>query len=208
LLCQPLKNTCALGEILLVGNVDEILTAGISFVKKLRRGEVLDAVLYEGALWVILVGGLLFAASSLLTIPALYTPGLAVLLIGLVLLLAGALRGKKGFALFTSVFSTLYNEVTGWFGDILSYSRIMALMLAGSVIGMVFNNIGAMFGNIFLFIPIFLIGHALNMGLNILGCYVHDLRLQCLEYFGKFYEDGGRPFAPLKIRTKYVDVTK
>lgn len=54
------------------------------------------------------------------------------------------------------------------------------------------------------FIVIFLIGHCLNFGLNILGCYVHDLRLQCLEFFGKFYEDGGKPFSPLRIKSKYV----
>ena len=54
----------------------------------------------------------------------------------------------------------------------------------------------------------FIIGHSLNFALNLLGCYVHDLRLQCLEYFGKFYEDGGKPFKPLMADTKYVDITK
>jgi V/A-type H+-transporting ATPase subunit I len=82
----------------------------------------------------------------------------------------------------------------------------MALMLAGSVIAQVFNTLAAIPGNIIIFIPIFLLGHALNIGLNLLGCYVHDLRLQCLEYFGKFYKDGGKPFKPLSIKTKYVDV--
>jgi V/A-type H+-transporting ATPase subunit I len=84
----------------------------------------------------------------------------------------------------------------------------MALMLAGSVIATVFNTIGAIANNIFVFIPIFLIGHALNFGLNLLGCYVHDLRLQCLEYFGKFYEDGGRAFNPLEVKTKYYNVAE
>ena len=55
-------------------------------------------------------------------------------------------------------------------------------------------------------ILIFLVGHALNFGLNLLGCFVHDLRLQCLEFFGKFYVDGGKPFSPLEINTRYVDV--
>ena len=49
---------------------------------------------------------------------------------------------------------------------------------------------------------------ALNFALNLLGCYVHDLRLQCLEYFGKFYEDGGRPFRPLDLSAKYYDISK
>ena len=57
------------------------------------------------------------------------------------------------------------------------------------------------------FLIISVAGNALNFALNLLGCYVHDLRLQCLEYFGKFYEDGGKPFEPLAINTKYVDIT-
>ena len=49
-------------------------------------------------------------------------------------------------------------------------------------------------------------GNALNFALNLLGCYVHDMRLQCLEFFGRFYSDGGKPFRPLAMETKYVDI--
>ena len=84
----------------------------------------------------------------------------------------------------------------------------MALMLAGAVIAQVFNTVGAMFGNAIIFIIVFIIGHALNFGLNLMGCYVHDLRLQCLEYFGKFYVDGGKAFKPLEITSKYFDISK
>jgi len=101
---------------------------------------------------------------------------------------------------------SLYNNITGYFSDILSYSRLMALMLAGAVIAQVFNTLGAITGNIVFFLIISVIGNALNMGLNLLGCYVHDLRLQCLEYFGRFYEDGGKAFAPLDLSTKYADL--
>ena len=94
----------------------------------------------------------------------------------------------------------------------LSYSRIMALMLAGGVVGKVFNTVAVMPAqsscvNVFTmlaFVIIFVLGHAINFALNILGCYVHDLRLQCLEFFGKFYTDGGKPFRPLKFGGKYV----
>ncbi len=132
--------------------------------------------------------------------------GKAVLIVGGLMVLYGGTRGAKGFGKFTSLFGTLYNTLTGWFGDILSYSRIMALMLAGSVIATVFNTIAGIANSWALFVPIFLIGHGLNFALNLLGCYVHDLRLQCLEYFGKFYKDGGRAFAPLRIKTKYYDI--
>ena len=130
----------------------------------------------------------------------------AVLMIGGVLVVAGPLITGKGFGPITGVFGSLYNHVTGFFSDILSYSRIMALMLAGSVISQVFNTLGAIPGNIVIFVIISMAGNALNFALNLLGCYVHDLRLQCLEYFNKFYEDGGKPFRPLAINTKYVDV--
>ena len=173
----------------------------INAVQKCKHGDVLGMVFYEGALWVILIGAALmyFKIGTIGGIPI-------VLVIGLVMLFYGGTRDKKGFGKVTSIFGTLYNEATGWFGDILSYARIMALMLAGSVVATVFNTIGAITGNLFTFALVFIIGHALNFGLNLLGCYVHDLRLQCLEYFGKFYQDGGRAFAPLEINTKFYNV--
>ena len=99
----------------------------------------------------------------------------------------------------------MYNGVTGYLGDILSYSRLMALMLAGSVIGSVFNQLGSL-GGLVLFIPVALIGHTLNFALNLIGCFVHTMRLHFLEFFGKWYRDGGRPFRPLNYNTKYVDI--
>ena len=66
----------------------------------------------------------------------------------------------------------------------------------------------ATFGSVVLFIIISMVGNALNLALNLLGCYVHDMRLQCLEYFGRFYEDGGKPFRPVAIETKFVDIVK
>lgn len=128
-----------------------------------------------------------------------------VLYIGIAIMVVSAFLKGKGFGRITSIFSAIYNGVTGYLGDILSYSRLMALMLAGSVIASVFNQLGSL-GGIILFIPVFLIGHILNFGLNIIGCFVHTMRLQFLEFFGKWYRDGGRPFRPLKIETKFVDI--
>ena len=175
----------------------------INFVKKTKRGQLADAIWEEGALWVTLVGIVLFALKigNVAGIPV-------VLVIGLLMVFYGGSRSAKGLGKLLSIFTTLYNTATGWFGDILSYSRIMALMLAGSVIATVFNTIGAIANSFWLFIPVFLIGHTLNFALNLLGCYVHDLRLQCLEYFGKFYEDGGRPFKPLEVKTQYYNVAE
>ena len=132
----------------------------------------------------------------------------AFLILALVILLLTQGYGKKGIAgKLMGIGGSLYNGLTGYFSDILSYSRLMALMLAGAVIAQVFNTLGAITGNVFIFLVISFLGNALNFGLNLLGCYVHDLRLQCLEYFGRFYEDGGKPFRPLAAQTKYVDIT-
>ncbi len=180
----------------------------ISAVEKVKKGDAASALWEEGALWVTLVGIILFALNKtvLPTVPAVL--GKAVLIIGGLMILYGGTRSAQGFGKVTSIFGTLYNTLTGWFGDILSYSRIMALMLAGSVIATVFNTIGGIANNLVFFLVIFLIGHALNFALNLLGCYVHDLRLQCLEYFGKFYKDGGRAFAPLAVNPKYYDTVE
>lgn len=183
----------------------------VSFYMKAKRGNIMDGIFEEGPLWVILIGGVLMALKPLAGLDALFVPGEVILIVGVVALLFGAGRHSRGFGKVTAAFGCIYNTLTGWFGDILSYSRIMALMLAGSVVAQVFNTIAAMpaqsgvnFFTVLVFILIFLIGQALNFALNLLGCFVHDLRLQCLEFFGKFYEDGGKPFEPLGFKSKYV----
>ena len=103
----------------------------------------------------------------------------------------------------------LYN-ITGWLSDVLSYSRLLALGLATGVIASVVNQMGSMggksIGGVILFIIVFVIGHVFNMAINLLGAYVHTCRLQYVEFFGKFYEGGGQPFQPFKLKTKYVDI--
>ena len=185
----------------------------VSAVQKVKNGDKAGALFEEGSLWIILVGGLLLAADMMIVKnSALHYAGLAVLIVGAVMLLFGAGRNAKGFGKVTAAFGCIYNTATGWFGDVLSYSRIMALMLAGGVVGKVFNTVAVMPAqssgvNVFTmlaFVLIFTAGHAINFALNLLGCYVHDLRLQCLEFFGKFYSDGGKPFRPLKFGGKYM----
>ena len=185
----------------------------VSAVQKVKRGDKAGAIWEEGPLWVILLGGVLLAADMLLVHSSvLHYAALAVLVIGVVMLLFGAGRNARGFGKVTAAFGAIYNTATGWFGDVLGYSRIMALMLAGGVVGKVFNTVAIMPAqasgvNVFTmlaFVIIFLLGHAMNFALNLLGCYVHDLRLQCLEFFGKFYSDGGKPFRPLKFGGEFV----
>lgn len=98
----------------------------------------------------------------------------------------------------------LYNAASGYLGDILSYSRLLALGLCTGVIASVINQLGATpgGGNWFLFIIIFIIGHTINLGINLIGAYVHTNRLQYVEFFSKFYEGGGKPFTPLSAQSQ------
>lgn len=198
-LFTPLEDTMMiLVGAMALGFVQILVGMAISFVKKLRRGQVMDAIWEEVTWWVVFAG----LALAILGVTNL------VIILGGVMVVAGPILTERGFGKITGIFGSLYNHVTGYFGDILSYSRLMALMLAGSVIAQVFNTLGAIPGNVVIFIIISMLGNALNFALNLLGCYVHDLRLQCLEYFNKFYEDGGKPFRPMKLDTNYYDVVK
>jgi len=201
-LFTPLTDTLAILVGSLVLGVIQIITGmAISVVYKCRNGDWVDALWNEITWWIVLAG----AALAILGIGnvAGYP---AVLLVGLVMLVYGSTRNAKGFGKVTALIGAVYNGVSGYFSDILSYARLMALMLAGAVIAQVFNTLGSVTGNVIGFVVISLIGNALNLALNLLGCYVHDLRLQCLEFFGRFYKEGGRQFRPMAFETKYVDI--
>ncbi len=200
-LFDPLNDaTMVLIGALALGLVQIFTGMAASIVMKVKRGQVMDALCNEVTWYVVFIllgGGILLNK----LVPAL----IAILV--LIVLTQG--YGKEGIVgKLMGIGGSLYNNITGYFSDILSYSRLMALMLAGAVTAQVFNQLGAMTGNVITFVLISLVGNAINFGLNLLGCYVHDMRLQCLEFFGRFYEDGGKRFAPLQMETKYYDIVK
>lgn len=203
-LFDPLNDTMAImvGSLVL-GAIQVFTGMAVSVVEKCRNGHFPDALFDEITWWIILAGGAmaLLGVGSVGGVPV-------VLCIGGLMLLYGAGRGKKGFGKVTGVVAAVYNGVTGFFSDILSYVRLMALMLSGAVLAQVFNMLGATTGNLVTFIIISLVGNTLNLALNLLGCYVHDMRLQFLEFFGRFYKDGGKAFRPLCMRSNYVEITK
>ena len=110
--------------------------------------------------------------------------------------------GKLGGGLYG-----LYNTASGYLGDVLSYSRLLALGLSTGVIAQVFNMLGTIPSNKAVkavsFILVFVIGHTVNIAINLIGTYVHTNRLQYVEFFSKFYEGGGRSFTPFAAGTKY-----
>lgn len=181
---------------LVIGCVQLIVGQCIHIYMEARDGSPLDGLLDVVPWWIFFIGiGVIALAGS----PV-------VIIIGVIALIAT--QGRKNKGIFGKLFggvASLY-DVTSWLSDILSYARLMALMLATSVIAMVFNTLAAMPKMIIVFIIIFLIGHTFNIGVNLIGTYVHAARLQYLEFYGKFYKDGGRFFKPLKYNTKFVDI--
>ncbi len=161
-----------------------------------RDGALLDGILDVVPWWVLFAGIGIFAAMG--TAAGIW--------VGVVALVLTQGRHKKGiFGKLFGGIASLY-DVTAWLSDILSYSRLMALMLAGTVIGSVFNILGALPGNALVYALVFVIGHIFNMGINIIGTYVHAARLQYLEFFSKFYKEGGIPFRPLAYQTTYTAI--
>ncbi len=186
----------------------------------IKDGKLMD-FFCDVVLWFLLLVGLilmllpssLFASIAQMTIVFpdwLNTLAKVLAVIGAVGIVLMSGRGKKNPALRLALGAyDLYN-ITGWLSDVLSYSRLLALGLATGVIASVINQMGSMLPNniigIIFFIVIFLVGHSMNLAINLLGAYVHTNRLQFVEFFGKFYEGGGRPFAPFKENTKYAEI--
>ena len=186
----------------------------------IKDGRYLDC-LYDVGFWFALLIGLLlllipselFAsiAGQTFIFPAFVNVLAKVLtIIGLVGIILMSGRRKKNPALRIALGLYDIYGITSWLSDVLSYSRLLALGLATGVIAQVVNSMASMMGDGILgaifFIVVFIIGHTLNLAINLLGAYVHTNRLQYVEFFGKFYEGGGRPFEPFKQNTKYIRI--
>lgn len=202
---QPLKLlifSVALGAIQIITGLS------ISVRTNWRKGDRLAAICDSGS-WILVILGIgLYAASSALSESKfLFYSGIALLLSGFLIILFMKGRALKNpLARIGSGILGLY-DITGYVSDVLSYSRLMALGLSTGVIAQVVNTMatlaGKSFAGIIMFSAIFLIGHAINFSINMLGAYVHTNRLQYVEFFGKFYEGGGKKFSPLKMNTNY-----
>ena len=165
-----------------------------------------------GFAWVlILLGLMLLAVGNILPGMSLLVPigkWLAILnAIGI--LIVSIVSAKKLSGLASGLFN-LYN-VSGYVGDLVSFTRLMALGLSGASIGSAFNLIVNLFpplGRFTVGLVLFIILHAINMFLSFLSGYVHGARLIFVEFFGKFYEGGGKPFRPLKPSERYIKTKK
>ncbi len=187
---------------LILGVIQLYVGMGLQAYKNIRAGKLLDAVFDQG-LWYLFLTGLMFMA-----LPGFAVAGKFMAIGGAVGLVATQGRSEEKILkkLISGVMS-LYN-VTGFLGDVLSYSRLFALGLATGVIGTVVNSMSSMLGGSFIgniFMVFFMIfGHTFNIAINTLGAYVHSSRLQYVEFFGKFFEGDGKPYIPFRTATKYT----
>lgn len=193
-----------------LGILHLFLGVAVSFKMAWDKGRKADAFLDTIPIYLTITGVAPLGASILTSVPAiLKTVGSYMLIAGVVLLVLTSGRSSKSIfgKLFGGLYA-LYNTATGYLGDILSYSRLLALGLATGSIAGVINLIGTMPQNMavktVLLIVVFIVGHIANLAINLLGAYVHTDRLQFVELFSKFYTGGGREFSPLAVNTKYI----
>lgn len=171
-----------------------------------------QTAIFDNFSWILIIVGLI-----MLALEQTKTIGIIMAIAGALMILLFKGRAKKNvFSRTASGLGELY-QVTGFLSDILSYARLFALGIATGVIASVFNDLCTMLTgspNIILRIlgiavacALLVALHAFNIAINTLGAFVHCARLQYVEFYGKFYEAGGREFKPLGYRTKNVHIT-
>jgi V/A-type H+-transporting ATPase subunit I len=183
---------------------------GFKFALLIRRKDYVGAIA-DALSWIlILVGLVLFAAQLVIWTSASLLSYIGLGFAGVGALLLFFLAGRKSKNIFGKVLGglgALYKS-TSYVSDILSYSRILALSLSSAVIASTMNLLAGMIqGSVIGFILsllVYLVGHVFNFVMSMLSAYVHDGRLQYIEFFGKFYEGGGYLFEPFSIRLKQI----
>ena len=197
---------------IVIGVVHVFVGLGAKAYVSIKNGKYLDAV-YDVLFWYILLTSIIILlAGSILglsEISSKISKYLMILSMIAIVLTGGreiknSIGGRIGLGIYA-----LYG-VSSYMGDFISYARLMALGLSGGFIAQSVNQICSMIGfsplTIVFTVIIFIFGQTFNMGLALLGAYVHSARLIYVEFFGKFYEGGGQEFKDFKIEEKYISI--
>ena len=195
-----------------LGVIQIFFGLGIKAYVLIRSNRKLDAFFDVGSWMITLASVGLLVGTSMLGLPQYFeyvaVGGFAVGSL-LIVLTGGRAEKTKGAKIGQGLYA-LYG-ITGYVGDLVSYTRLMALGLAGgSIAGALNLLIGELPGvAAIIFGPIiFVLAHVFNLLLSLLGAYVHTARLQYVEYFAKFYDGGGKPFRPFKASEEYMNIKK
>ncbi|SHJ70015.1 V/A-type H+-transporting ATPase subunit I [Hathewaya proteolytica DSM 3090] len=194
------------------GLVHILFGLGVKAYNYIKNKQYMDIVYDVVSMYLILLGATgLLAATAVSGIPPMVkTISMWAMILGMVIIV---LTGGREFSnLGARIGQGLYSlyGLTGYVGDLISYSRLMAIGLAGGFVANAFNlmitlipaGIARWIGGIIIFV----VGHLFNLFISALGAYVHTCRLQYVEYFGKFYEGGGKQYTPFKCENKYINV--
>jgi V/A-type H+-transporting ATPase subunit I len=197
---------------IIFGLVHVFFALGVKAFLYVRGGDPIGALFDAGFWYMALIGAIGFLLPMFLDLPpAVKTISMVVMIIGMggIVVTGGrsaeTVVGKAAGGLYS-----LYG-ISSYVGDFVSYSRLMALGLSGGFIASAINMmigmlsgmgiIGILFG-----IVLFVGGQAFNIFLSLLGAYVHTSRLTYVEFFGKFYSGGGKPFNLFKNASKYINL--
>lgn len=220
-LIDPMKQTITFFIVtLVIGIGSQFLGILIAAFINIRRGKWLDAILDQGS-WIIFLSGLVMFAMDFLGgggLPGSFKLAMNILLFsGLFLLVFFQGRSSKNFfGRISYGLVSLYGILGGYgsaafLGDVMSYSRLLALGLTTSIVGMAFNTMAGMigfssaFGSV-LTVLILFIGHGFNFVLNIVGSFVHPARLSFLEFYSRFFSPGGQYFEPFTYTRKRIKI--
>lgn len=194
------------------GLIHVYFALGLKAYLNIRDGKILDAV-YDVGFWILaLTGGIGFLLTYYVTLPPIIkTISLITMIVGMVGIIAtGGRDTKNPIGRFVGGLYSLYG-ISSYVGDFVSYSRLMALGLSGGFIAGAINMMAAMVAKKGILgmigaIVIFIVGQVFNLGLSMLGAYVHTIRLTFVEFFGKFYEGGGKDFKIFRSEPKYINL--
>lgn len=184
-------------------------------VQCMRRGQFWDGIL-DGLVWTVFsvgIGLVVLGVVDEANMPKLAYIGGATAGAMLIVAMLTAGRKEKLLGKFTKGFGAAYG-IINYVSDILSYARLYGLMLSGAVISWIISDYSLQFissGNaalIILAIFLMLVGHVFNLAIGLLGAYIHDARLQYVEFYGRFYEGEGELFAPLGSSHKFINLEK
>lgn len=182
----------------------------IELVDNMRNGRVKDAVYDQVSVLGLIAGIGLTALGALLSLPvASWCGAILAAAAGVLMVATGGRESRSIFGKLANGLFALYGTVTGLLGDTLSYVRLFALGLATTLVAFVVNDIGRQLLGIpllgyLLLAVVAVAGHAFNLGMSFLGAFVHPLRLQYVEFFSKFYDNGARPYDPFRIFSKRI----
>jgi len=176
-----------------------------------RNGKLIDGLLDQTPWLFLFTLGILFVGVAVGYVTFITTDVIVKLVyLGFALVALSAARNAEGLVgKLIAVLAALYNDTIGYFSDILSYSRLLALGLATSALAFAVNLIAEIVGGTavvgsVLAVMVLIIGHVFALVINTLGAFIHSARLQFVEFFGKFISGTGRAFTPLSRSERHI----